>query len=331
MKKWFLICGVTLSGLLLFSLGSALALEIFYPADGTYITRSNFVVIKAGKTPAIDGMIVELNGGRTDLIDVSSPEYRAAFDDFLILQPEFEPGENSIKVEGFAGGSKVSEAAVKVYYLKELTEVPPSNYQPFVMHTAKNEQLCASCHNMQPDKVELQTVAAGQNPCASCHKRMLNRKHVHGPAGVYRCTYCHQSDSKPQRYEVRKDGDAELCNECHAEQSKAFKANTYVHGPVGAGMCSVCHDSHATDNPAQLLAPINEICLGCHEAVAEQPHVARGISGQTHPLTGVPDPSNAGQELSCASCHNPHGGMNPFLFQRGITNRFGLCGLCHKK
>ena len=96
-------------------------------------------------------------------------------------------------------------------------------------------------------------------------------------------------------------------------------------------MCSICHDPHASDYPAQLVAPINDLCLGCHAAISRDIHVVRGVGGHGHPLRGIPDPSSAGRELSCTSCHDPHGGRVNAFFQRGITDRFSLCQLCHAK
>ena len=57
--------------------------------------------------------------------------------------------------------------------------------------------------NMNPDQAELKAEDAAANPCASCHRRMLNEKYVHGPAGVYRCAYCHDPASRPSKYRAR--------------------------------------------------------------------------------------------------------------------------------
>jgi predicted CXXCH cytochrome family protein len=326
MSKTFLI-----ALLVLLWIGQAWSLEIVYPEDKTYFIRSDFLIIKGGEAPRLDGMSIEINGAKSDIIDISGADYRAAFADFLILQPEFDAGKNRIAVEGYAAGKKVSSAAAEVYYLDgDPSAIPPAGLKPFTMHLPEKEKLCAPCHNMDPDKAELRAESEELNPCASCHRRMLNEEHVHGPAGVYRCGYCHSPESRPARYRVRAH-DAELCNECHLDKVKEFRTNKFVHGPVGAGLCSVCHDSHASAQVAQLLAPINELCLGCHDGVTKDIHVVRGVGGKGHPLKGVPDPSNPGRELSCASCHDPHGGNAAPLFQRGIASRFSLCQICHLK
>lgn len=331
MKKTVLPVVLVLIGYLLFSAGWTQALELVYPADKTYFPRSNFLIIKGGATPPLEGMTIEINDAKSDVIDISGADYKGAFADFLILQPEFDPGRNRIVIEGYAGGKQVSDLTAEVYYLDgDPSAMPPAGFAPFVMHLPEKEALCAPCHNMDPDSVELRAETQDLNPCASCHSRMLNTEHVHGPAGVYRCAYCHQPDSTPAKYQVRQD-DSRLCNECHQDKVRAFNTNKFVHGPVGAGLCSVCHDAHASDHPAQLLAPVNTICLGCHIDIAEDVHVVRGVGGKGHPLDGVPNPAYPGRELSCAGCHDPHGGMSKHLFQYGITSRFSLCQKCHAK
>jgi predicted CXXCH cytochrome family protein len=326
-----------LAALLALLAGGALAprpaqsLELVYPADKTYFLRSDFLIIKGGAAPPLEAIAVEINGAKSEPIDISAADYKAAFGDFLILQPDFDPGKNAIKLEGYAGGKQVAAAAAQVWYLDgDPTALPPAGYAPFVMHLPQKEKLCAPCHNMSPGQAELAAETEGANPCASCHKRMLAKKYVHGPAGVYKCAYCHDPASQPSRYRVRAH-DAVLCNECHLDKVKKFNTSKFVHGPVGAGLCSVCHDPHASDQPAQLLAHANAICLGCHDQVDKAVHVVRGVGGKAHPLKDVPDPSNPGRMLTCASCHDPHGGQGNYFFARGLTGRFALCQLCHVK
>lgn len=319
-----------LIGIVLLTAAGASALEILYPADKTWVIRSNYLILRAGGDPPADAVTVEINGVKSDPFDISGEQYRDAFGDFLILEPEFDPGRNVIVVEGYAKGEKKGEARAEVFFSDSPSAVPPTGFSRFVMHLPEKEAACVPCHNMKPDAAAMRASTAGANPCASCHKRMLAKKNVHGPAGVWNCAYCHPSDTKPAKYQAR-EGDAKVCNECHSDKVKEFKANKFVHGPVEAGLCSACHDAHATDNPAQLHAPINDLCLGCHDVIGKGVHVVRGVGGKGHPLKGVKDPSSPGKELSCTGCHDPHGGKSPYLFQRGIESRFVLCQLCHKK
>ena len=307
-----------------------LALEIIYPGNHTSVDRSDYLIIKGGEKPLLDAMTVSINGSKSGMIDISGADYRAAYKDFLFLQPTFDPGRNKVVVNGYVGGKKVATATAEIYYQADPASWVPKGFPRFVMHVPQREALCAPCHNMNPTAAQLAADTADKNPCASCHRRMLDKSHVHGPAGVYRCTYCHQTSGTPSRYQTR-PGNAKLCNECHQDKVQEFRSRKFVHGPVAAGLCTVCHDPHASNNPAQLVLPINTLCLKCHAAIATGIHVVRGPDGKGHPLKGVPDPMDKSRQLSCASCHDPHGGNSPYYFQRGISSRFELCQMCHRK
>lgn len=331
MNKITKICFLNLACLFLWAVAPAFSLQIVYPEDKTHFVRSDFLILKGGNTPPLDGVTVEVNGEKSDLIDISAPDYKAAFGDFLILEPEFDPGRNTVVVEGFSSGQKVSTARAEVYFLGADPDArPPAGFSPFRMHLPEKETLCSPCHNMNPGKADLAGETEKTNPCGSCHRRMLNKKHVHGPAGVYQCTYCHDPKSSPGKYAVDMKGGT-LCTECHREKVEKFNQSKFVHGPVAALLCLTCHDPHASDFPGQLLLGINDLCLGCHEGVKGQPHVVRGVGGKAHLLEGPVDPSRPGQAFSCASCHDPHGGEASALFRNGITSQFEICQKCHQK
>lgn len=328
MKGWF-NAGWALLLVLVLS-GAANALQIIYPLDGTYVTRSNYLIIKGGTDPELSGMAVEINGVKSDIIDITSEAYREAFRDMLILEPMFDPGENRIVVEGYLGQERLDKVEATIYYLDRHDQAPPKNFAPEVFHLPEREQPCQDCHVMNPSTAQLTSPDPRRNACGACHARMLNRDHVHGPAGVYECTYCHQVDSLPNKYQAR-PGDAELCVECHEDKLAEYRKSPFVHGPLEAGLCMVCHDPHASDQPSQLVMPAYDLCASCHDKVAQSPHVSRGSSGQPHPLRGVTNPAGNGEDLSCASCHNPHAGATSALFRWGVTSRIALCGKCHNK
>lgn len=307
------------------------ALEIVYPADKTVVSRSDFLIIKGGEKPAFEALIVEINGSATEPIAIDSPEYKAAFADFLILEPAWDAGKNTLIVRGIANGKEAASARAEIFFRSadDPAAIMPPGFKPFVMHLPEKESLCAPCHNMKPTPAQLKS-ATGDNPCASCHKRMLARKFVHGPEGVFQCSDCHSSDSKPARWQVTKPI-LSLCGECHTDKIDEFRKSAFVHGPVAVGDCTICHDPHAAEQPAQLVAPVNPLCLGCHSDVLRTSHVLRGVGGKGHPLDKVRDPSNPERTLSCVSCHNPHGGAAKSFFRKGATSYFNLCQICHKK
>lgn len=312
---------------------SAQALELIYPANKTVVVRSDFLIVKGGDNPPLEELTIEINGVVSDPLDISTEEYKAAFADFLILEPTWSVGKNEVSVKGLVGGKVVSATKAEIFYSSRHADpigIIPKGFLPFVLHTPEKEALCAPCHNMYPSDAELKKATSGNNPCASCHARMFDKKFVHGPEGIFQCTDCHEGKSKPKRWQIGKD-DLTLCGECHIDKIDNFKKNAFVHGPVATGNCVVCHDPHASEEPVQLVSKVNPLCLSCHDNVVLTGHVVRGVGGKGHPLDKARDPSRAGREMACASCHNAHGGANKHFFPKDITNRYVLCQECHQK
>ncbi|MDH3999200.1 MAG: cytochrome C [Desulfuromonadales bacterium] len=308
----------------------SLALQLVYPEDGTSIRKSNYLIIMAGKNPPVEGLTVAINGVDSDIIDISSTEYRQAFGDKLILMPEFDPGPNALVVKSYTQGKLVDRVEAEIFYAVNPWDDTPEQYPPFVMHLPENEALCAPCHNMDPSPEEFNNYDPRRNPCNSCHKRMIHRKHVHGPAGVLECATCHDATSRPAKYGIEGSGNS-LCLECHDDKYQEFNEQKYIHGPVETGDCLVCHDPHAAEEYSQVRTRINTLCQACHEAFGDGSHVLRGVGGKIHPVAGKNDPLRMGRELICTSCHDPHAGKAKAYFIADMTSRMGLCQHCHQK
>ena len=84
------------------------------------------------------------------------------------------------------------------------------------------------------------------------------------------------------------------------------------HGPFESADCSVCHQSNDAKNPGPIKAPVNELCLGCHEEFAEV--MARKFS-------------HGAAQASCVNCHNPHNAKLPKLLAEEVGT---LCVSCHE-
>jgi predicted CXXCH cytochrome family protein len=307
------------------------AITFIYPAPKSWVKRSDYLIFKLNN-PEITGVKITVNGLASEMMLIGSPEYRKAFQDLLILQAVWDPGKNDVIVEGYNGDKKLETVSTDIFYnVKRDAAVVPGEYRINVVHVPEVEKLCSPCHTMTPTAAQLDGSQEKKNPCYVCHKKMANLNYVHGPTGTFSCAYCHSLQGKP-KYAIVRQG-AALCNDCHAEKAAELKKRKLLHGPVEAGLCEVCHDSHGSDYPSQLHQPVNELCLSCHENIRTDTHVVRMASGKGHPLSGVPDPSRpgSGRELSCVSCHNPHGGDVRFFFQNNLEDRMQLCQGCHNK
>lgn len=323
---------ITGSALLLSGLAGTAHAEIafVYPAQKSWVKRSDYLILKLNN-PEINGVKITVNGLASDMLVVGSTEYRKAFQDFVIVQSVWDPGKNEIAVEGFNKEKKVETVSTDIFFnQKSDPALVPKEYRANVMHTSEGEKLCAPCHNMSPTEAQLNASPEKGNPCYTCHKKMMNVKFVHGPAGTFSCAYCHSITGSPKYSVARRD--AVLCNECHADKETEFKKRKLLHGPIDAGLCEVCHDPHGSANTAQLRAPINELCLSCHEVVAKELHAVRTPLGGGHPLSGKKElnPNRQGKEFSCVSCHNPHSGDARNYFQTNDADKMKLCQLCHK-
>jgi len=307
------------------------AVTFIYPAPNTWVERSNHLILKLNSTE-ITGVRIGVNGVAGDLLVVGSPEYRRAFQDILIVQPVWDRGRNEVTVETFIGNNRAESVQAQVFFAPhgDQATVPPE-FKPYLFHLPELEARCVGCHTMEPTTAQLLSTLAKENPCIGCHRKMLDVKFVHGPAGTYSCVYCHKEKATP-RYTVTKR-EAALCNECHGDKAAEFAKRKYIHGPIAGGMCEVCHDSHGSANYAQLKAPINQLCLSCHESIKKTPHVVRTTSGAGHPVSGVKDPSapKTGREMSCISCHNPHAADVRYFFVNNAEDRMMLCQMCHNK
>lgn len=307
------------------------AVDFIYPSPNSALTSSGHLILKLNQID-VTTLRITHNGIVSDPVYIGSAEYRKLFHDFFIAQTLWDLGVNKLVVDIFNGEQKVESASLSVFFAPEDSKQKATpEYSPLTMHRPEKEILCVGCHVMNPTPAQMNSSIEKNNPCFICHKKMMLVKYVHGPAGTYSCGYCHASKGTP-KHAVPKRG-AALCYECHADMAAQIKKKKFVHGPVEAGMCDVCHDPHGSSNEAQLHKPINELCLSCHGHISKQKHVVRASDGGGHPLGGKADPSKkgTGRQMSCVSCHNPHGGDVRYFFANNSDNRMNLCQMCHNK
>ncbi len=143
---------------------------------------------------------------------------------------------------------------------------------------------------------------AGSCSTGECHGDITKYKYMHAPAAKEECLQCHEKIADPQaangadashptapgaEFTLKKQGEA-LCLQCHDSL-----ADKYEHGPAAAGACTACHSPHGSSEEAFLLAPLQQLCLGCHEDFATDMKKAVFIH-------------SAIKDLDCSACHQPH-------------------------
>lgn len=171
--------------------------------------------------------------------------------------------------------------------------------------------------------------ASQQEPCLDCHPEKKEAKVVHAALSMG-CASCHSGTHQGEKPGPKLvAGIPELCFNCH---DSSMVSGSVPHPPAKDGQCLFCHSPHGSDQPALLNQPVNALCSGCHDQQSSGRHVMlRFGPGDRHPLGGKTDPLRQGKELSCASCHRPHGSQAGRLFT-GAPDRAGLpCLLCHEK
>jgi predicted CXXCH cytochrome family protein len=131
------------------------------------------------------------------------------------------------------------------------------------------------------------------------------------------CLNCHTPHAADEKGLVR-GSERERCLDCHDDVKKHMDGSRSIH-PLRAngGRCTSCHRPHQSDQPKLLAAAKVDLCATCHKTHAKF----------THPFgKGVVDPRTK-QEMTCLSCHGPHG-----TAQRNILVADGkrdLCVRCH--
>jgi predicted CXXCH cytochrome family protein len=261
-----------------------------------------------------------------------------------------ELGINEINITAKKEAIIVDEAALRVFRRSDLVSKytkSPAGFQKDYFHV-RDHPRCAACHHIlehreadkKPINIEMfaaeisknKTVVPPESTCYSCHRGMTSYPFVHGPNFVWSCLTCHNSHAEP-RYSV-KFPFSELCYKCHVEQKQKRSGKKNYHAPYINNKCGICHNPHASENPYRLVKPTWLLCVSCHPDQGDGRHIIagffwRGSRRNRHPTHGVLDPLREGQELTCASCHNPHASNSSKFIRLNADRGFELCGKCH--
>ena len=195
--------------------------------------------------------------------------------------------------------------------------------------------LCDGCHSVNYN-IQTKTVTEWNVGCEKCHGpgslhvARPSRANIVNPArlgnrGSDVCIQCHSQgqpltnpiQGKYYDWPVGFDVTKKLSDFWQLEEHKLGETS-FTHFPDGTGHknrmqgndfvqslmysrgvnCFTCHDVHGTENNADLIRPVNVLCLQCHgQASPNGPHSAT-LEQHTHHAAG-----STGSE--CVNCHMP--------------------------
>lgn len=270
--------------------------------------------------------------------------------DYRPIRSELHLRPRGVKVHAFHQGESLPESCADCHDLQESSPLVAVGLRKqdacvachanlversSVQHSATINRQCLSCHQQPgaPGRIAL-PAAPVREVCLPCHtgkKSWFTKEVSHGPLKLGGCTLCHDPHGEKYRHQLWADGAIEQCLACHSNMAQLVtdiraKKIPYVHGVITGPGCVACHDPHASDEIFVLKKPINELCLGCHPGPGESP--GHPVAG--HPLAAPQERLRPDRELSCTSCHEPHGSYNRYLLIE--TNLGGrLCRECHPR
>jgi len=201
-----------------------------------------------------------------------------------------------------------------VYTTTLVREYKPTTDRTNLFHNSAAEQSCTACHDGLPSA---DSGASMKADCAICHKAIGSATYLHSPVEMKECGSCH-SWSVPKHAVVVEKGVPGVCYTCHTDKQAQVDSSRSIH-PV-AGDCLTCHSQHGSEQKHNLKEDVYTLCTSCHEDQKLNHPVGR------HPLRFVK--LKSGDELSCVSCHNPHGSENDHLL-RFAGGGMEVCSQCH--
>ncbi len=316
---------------------AAAAMKVQHPVDKTYVNEPYISIVVQADTTALDMLVVSVDANSTYPLFVASPKQTYCKSVTLNL------GENTLYITGYSNKKVVSRETLKVYYTSPVYKAykyAPADFTPAAFHLEENERSCKTCHDMGVNEVaNVAFEDITDSNCYDCHKAITKRQHGHAPAVNWLCTSCHDGKqgkivtpgTDASRFSTANPV-ADTCFSCHEKSKDKWWDKRFHHEPADSGFCNRCHNPHSSENAFFLRKNTWDLCVTCHaDKIPGTNHIVGVFGRQNHPTHGVADPSRPGKQLTCSSCHYPHGSDAGFLLRSKTGGVYGLCVRCHKK
>ncbi len=199
---------------------------------------------------------------------------------------------------------------------------------PSNAHKPYADRSCGQCHAAPTAAKTAPLKAPVTELCGKCHAagKMDALSASHPPVRQKLCTTCHTPHASrlasPPLFKAKPDF---VCLSCHKQVDTALQKK-YQHAPVEAGNCTSCHYGHKSPVEKLLIKAPMDLCQGCHPDQRKFTHPV-GVKDDNGRKVVIVDPRNK-RQLTCASCHDVHGGPHEYISQADW--RRDLCVQCHK-
>jgi predicted CXXCH cytochrome family protein len=270
-------------------------------------------LMKGAQNADFQYVLLHLRGWKDSLYSTTFDDPSADSRSLYKIQVHLLAGTNALY---FAPSGRKSDA---IEFTKNYqNEFLPLDSRTWHFHNSDLEKGCTTCHDGLPSSFNGDSMKAD---CATCHKALAGGAYKHSPVEMNECEDCHSWSVEKKAMIVTK-GMPDACYDCH-EQRRAQVDSSAVPHPV-AGDCLTCHSPHSTRNEHILKKDIYALCSSCHPEYTLNHPVGH------HPVRFLKIANQGNKEISCVSCHQPHGSQNQSLLNVS-GGRMMVCLQCHNK
>lgn len=283
-------------------------IQILFPRSDIVVASTNIHIVAISDSKEE----VSIKIGETEIIKKMLPSFTEDGKERYMLMSilRLNSGDNTVtilqgKIKRELVIKKVDSPKVMEDWTENLTNFHSSDYK---------KDICRNCHRFE-------NIA----DCLNCHKDRLLGNWVHKPVQDGECLRCH--DQANNFLPVQPFNN--VCLSCHKTLEEDISKASYLHGPVGAGFCTICHSPHKSTDKTHLRRPVNKLCEQCHVSSDMGFLYHQNSYIKSHPVEAEAV-KNTGNELNCASCHNPHFSEDSMLLkiEKG-SDQGKLCTMCH--